>query len=463
MLSGSYLANSPQARTYPISLEDPNFRTELVKFANNGSVSAGGFTHLSSRYEFFKDLEIDVKTRDFVSNQSYNSNLKLNTDKLDYLLKSLSLDGLEDKFLTSLSNGQYRRARIAKVLYRDPSLLLIDDPFLGLDPVATETVSQVLNQIAGSESSPTTIAMGLRVQDNVPEWVEKVVIVDKSGITHQGTRADLKSELQHLQDLFYEHHNALQKSTHSKVQAYLPPKHRKHSGKPMIEMKGVNIKYRGVPVLKDLEWSVKEGEKWHIRGRNGTGKTTLLSLVTLDHPQSWSRKIIVNGTSRKAGNTNYFDANKIIGFTSPELHAIFPKNLSVNQTISTGYVVGSYIPPKKLTPEQQTKIEKYLDIVDLRSHENDRFGDLTVSNQKLVLLLRALINDPEILILDESLSAMTDEDVIKGKCLVDNWDKGCCLIIGHVDEEVPKCDKYITMNNARTGEYEIGDVKPTKS
>ncbi|VEU19512.1 DEKNAAC100164 [Brettanomyces naardenensis] len=467
VLAGSYLPNKPTARTYPEELKNPRFNTELLKFVNNGNWGygaqdqSGGFTHLSGRYEFFKDLEIDIKVRDFIASKHDNSNVEYDPERLEYLLECLDLKGLEDKFLTVLSNGQFRRARIAKVLYREPGLLLIDDPFLGLDPVATERVSDVLEKIAYSDSEPTTVAVGLRVQDDIPEWIEKVAIVDKTGVPLQGEISDLKSELQRLKEEFYNHHEAVKMRVSERIQVNNIEKNTA-VGDPaptaMIEMTNVSIKYKGVPVIKDLNWTVNEGEKWHIRGRNGSGKTTLLSLITLDHPQSWSRNIKVEGKHRAAGNVNYFDVNKSIGFTSPELHAIFPRNLSVFQAISTGYVVGSYIPPKNLTREQKDKIIDYLKMVELEDKKDSKFGDLTVSHQKVVLLLRALINDPKILILDESLSAMTDEDVIKGKCIVDQWDKGCCLIIGHVDEEVPDCDKYILMNQARNGIYEIGDV-----
>jgi ABC-type molybdenum transport system ATPase subunit/photorepair protein PhrA len=228
---------------------------------------------------------------------------------------------------------------------------------------------------------------------------------------------------------------------------------------PIIEMKNTNIMYKGVPIIKDLTWTVKAGEKWHIRGRNGSGKTTLLSLITLDHPQSWNRSISVFGVERKPGKVNYFDTNKYIGFTSPELHALYPRHHTLFQTISTGYIVGSYIPPtvEQLGADKVKKIRDYMKLVGLDGQEEVEFGDVHVSTQKLVLLLRAIINDPKILILDEALSSMTDDDLIKGKCLIDRLNT-TCLVIGHVDNEVPRCDRYILVNGARKGIYEIGDV-----
>ncbi|KAF6010767.1 hypothetical protein HII13_002880 [Brettanomyces bruxellensis] len=473
VLAGSYLPNTAHARRYPESLHNTKFAAELLKFVNNGnwgygaSDKTGGFTHLSSRYEFFKDLEVDIVTRDFIASKSVNSNTPYNGAKIDELADKLYLVGLEDKYLTTLSNGQFRRARIAKVLYREPSLLLIDDPFLGLDPIATKRVSNVLDGIASSRNEPsTTITLGLRVQDKIPAWIQKVAIVDKTGITHQGRKSDLEGELKRIKEEFYEHHEQVLHRMTKQINISVPERLREdmevHANDNIIEMDNVSIKYKGVPVIKNLHWNVKEGEKWHIRGRNGSGKTTLLSLITLDHPQAWNRRIIVEGKARFAGNVNYFDANKHIGFTSPELHSIFPHDLTVVQAISTGYIVGSYVPPKNLPEAKRSKILKYLKMVDLENTANQRFGNLSVSHQKLVLLLRAMINDPKILILDEALSAMTDEDVIKGKCIVDQWNGGCCLMIGHVDEEVPQCDKYLLMNQARNGIYEIGDVTRTR-
>ncbi len=469
VLSGSYLPNTAHSRSYPESLYNTKFSAELLKFVNNGnwgygaSDKTGGFTHLSSRYEFFKDLEVDITTKDFIASRSVNSNTPYDPAKIDKLARKLYLVGLEDKFLTTLSNGQFRRARIAKVLYREPSLLLIDDPFLGLDPVATRRVSEVLDEIASSKKEPsTTVTLGLRVQDKLPAWIEKVAIVNKNGITHQGLKKDLEGELKRIKEEFYEHHEQVLRRMSKQISISVPERLREdmevHAEDNIIEMDNVSVKYKGVPVIKNLHWKVKEGEKWHIKGRNGSGKTTLLSLITLDHPQAWNRRIIVEGKARFAGNVNYFDANKNIGFTSPELHSIFPNDLTVLQAISTGYIVGSYVPPKKLSEAKRNKILKYLKMVDLENVSNQRFGDLSVSHQKLVLLLRSMINDPKILILDEALSGMTDEDVIKGKCIVDQWNGGCCLMIGHVDEEVPQCDKYLIMNQARNGIYEIGDV-----
>lgn len=466
VLANKYISKPPNSRTFPASLSDPNFKTQLLRFVNNGSWghgahdSSGGFTHLSSRYEFFKDLEVDELVQDFISDQSYNSNIEYNKEKVHKLIHNLNLFGLQGQFITTLSNGQFRRARIAKELYREPSVLCIDDPFLGLDPFATNTVNEVLKKTSFDENIKTTIVLGLRVQDDVPDWIEDIVIVNKNGIVKQGKRIDLIDDLNKLKQKFVENHKKLM----TKIENNLNNNNNLLSStnysteEKIIEMENTNITYKGVPIIKDLNWVVKSGEKWHIRGRNGSGKTTLLSLITLDHPQSWNKSIKVFNIERSPGKVNYFDTNKLIGFTSPELHAIYPKNHTVFEAISTGFVVGSYIPPRdSLTNEQNEKIIEFLKILDLLYLKDFKFGELDVSKQKLVLLLRSIINNPRILILDEALSATNDEDLIKGKSLINRLNT-TCLIIGHVEEEIPNCDKYILVNDARKGKYEIGEI-----
>lgn len=464
IISNKFISHPVFSRTYPASLTDTNFKTELLRFVNNGSWghgalnSTGGFTHISSRYEFFKDLEVDEIVEEFIANQSYNSSVNFDKAKVHRLIQNLNLIGLQGQFITTLSNGQFRRARIAKELYKDPSILCIDDPFLGLDPVATKTVNEVLKKTAIDENINSTIVLGLRVQDDIPDWIEDVVIVDKNGILKQGKKEELLDDLTKLKNDFYAKHNLLEKQIQCKLNSQQDTNITKKTDEEnIIEMNNVNICYKGVPIIKDLTWTVKDNEKWHIRGRNGSGKTTLLSLITLDHPQSWNRSIKVFGVERAPGKVNYFDTNKFIGFTSPELHALYPKNHTVFETISTGYVVGSYIPPREsLTVEQGKKIDQYLEMLDLSYLRDVKFGGIPVSKQKLILLLRAIINNPKILILDEALSSMTDEDIIIGKTLINQLNT-TCLIIGHVNDEVAKCDKYITVSDARHGQYEIGD------
>ncbi|GME94056.1 unnamed protein product [[Candida] boidinii] len=290
--SGNGNGNGNSIREYPIKLQDSKFNIDLLKFVNNnygksafGSNTNGGFTHLGARYEFFKDFEIDENLVNFIINKSYNSRDKsIDETKLNYLLSNLKLFELKDKFINSLSNGQFRRARICKSLYSHPNLLLIDDPFLGLDPIAKELVSNVLNNSVSSIEGGNLIdglCIGLRIQDDIPEWIENVAIVNKDGLFKKGHKLELTNDLQKLKDEYHDRNFQIQ----SKIIKEFQPSLINNSGggsnnnstlstdaknENIIEMNGVDVIYKGKHIIKDLKWQVKNGEKWHIRGKNGS-------------------------------------------------------------------------------------------------------------------------------------------------------------------------------------------------
>jgi len=460
VLSGKHLAIPIEGRKYPILANElASNSIELLQFSNNNygksatGTGNGGFTHLGARYEFFKDLEIDIRVDQFISDYSYNASHKVDSDKIANLIKTFKLDGLEDKYINGLSNGQFRRARLAKSIYKAPKILLIDDPFLGLDPNATDLVSNVLSQ-----DHESAILLGLRIQDPIPSWIDNVVLVNQDGVVKHGPKDELAPELEANLDEFKKSQVKELENIKKKELAFIERQTANTDNSEIISMRNVNVAHKGKKILTNLNWNVRCGEKWHIRGPNGSGKTTILSLLTLDHPQSWNKSISVYGAPRRIGSTNYFDTNKYIGFTSPELHALFPKKLTVFKAVSTGFVTGSYLPPNNLTADQINRINNLLEYFQLGELKDTSFDELSISHQKVVLFIRAVINNPRILILDESLSAMDENDVLRCKDFVSSYNQGCVLVVGHVDEEVPKCDKYLQLIDAPKGEYKIGYV-----
>lgn len=462
----------------PLSLQYGGARGTVPQVAQVSFKGVMPTAHLSARYEHFKD-EFDQTCRKFILDNAIGSNAvsydvettgrKVNMELYDKLVRELKLTDLQDRWAMGLSNGQMRRARLAYSLLKEPDILLIDDPFLGLDPTAASVISQFLRSYQDEQNC--AVIIGLRVQDEIPQWCTHICCADEQeGILFQGPIAQFQHRIASIRE---ERELELRKQNSSTAYSvedlvsshpmYKKPHHEVIRMPHTLELKGLEVQYKGSPILQDLHWQVAPGSKWHIRGDNGTGKSTLLSLITAEHPQSWNSKVVEGGLARKTGRSNYFDINKRIGMSAPELHAILLKNagdqLSVKEAIATGFHDASsnnFIPAwKHLDKSKQMLIDIYLDYFHLKNQETAPFGQLNVSDQKLALFIRGLIKMPEVLILDEAFSGMDWEPMMRCHELLSRW-PGTVLVVSHVGEETPTCDHYLRLIGP--GDYEIGKL-----
>lgn len=415
ILASKHVANPPLSRTYHLGEHNwPSQVTQMVEFGTPNIKAS----HLSARYESFRD-EFDNSLKEYLLQADRNE------QNVQQALKQFKLDGIEDRWIVGLSNGQNRRARLAWSILKHPKLLIVDEPLLGLDPPSREKVSQVLNGL------DIDVILGTRVQDELPEWITHVAVTDFDGISHQGTVEQVKP---HLERLRKEHYESLE------IKDPKGQRIDKSNNDTVVELDNVTVSYKGEVVFSNLKFEAKRGEKWHLQGPNGSGKSTLLALLTADHPQSWNSKIKLFNEPRKTGRQSYFSINESIGHSSPEIHSLFPGNLTVKQAISTGYVVGSFIPPKNLDKQKQEKVNNFIKEFELDAETP--FNQLPLSDQKTVLFLRAIVKNPELLILDEAFSAMDEQRIAYCKNMLNNFDN-TVIVVGHIESEIPQCEKFI--------------------
>jgi ABC-type molybdenum transport system ATPase subunit/photorepair protein PhrA len=459
IIAGKHLAVPPTGRTYPSVVESHDFNSvQFLNFTDNSGLDK---VHLSARYETYSHkgkLEMSDDTNSvlnyIVGTNNYNNlHVQLDKEYIQELLSLFNLNHLQLKWINSLSNGQMRRSRIAKALINKPSLLVIDDPFLGLDPKATELVSNSLHQI--SKELNLGIVIGLRSQDKIPDWIERTVVVDDSGIT-EVDRKLVESSQANVETPGHQEPTLVEISNKS------------ISGPIHLEFTNASVAYKGLKIFENFFWKIPQGSKWRILGDNGTGKTTLLSIITGDHPQSWRGVISIDGKLRKTGSgITFFDISNDIGISSPELHALVPMHTkTMKEVIFNGLVpdIGNsnfMYKPKDQVPNEWAKkiLNKFSD--RLQQNDDKLFSELTISEQKLSLFLRAIIKQPRLLILDEAFSCMDDVSVMK-QChdvVANDLADMTVLVIGHIDWELPRYDYVLKLVGDDDRNYQILKVE----
>ncbi|WWC64550.1 uncharacterized protein I303_107160 [Kwoniella dejecticola CBS 10117] len=370
--------------------------------------------------------------------------------EIERVMGLMGIEKLLDLPNVSLSSGQTRRARIALSLLTKPVLLILEDPMSGLDVKSRKEVSDILGNLNAKGEIRVIVVVRDKNLDNLPEWITDVAEI-KAGEVWIGNK-----------DEYLQHH---QKTTSTATEAKIEEvKETKGTevGKEVVKLDKVSVSYGegSRPVLKEICWTIREGEKWHLVGANGSGKTTLLSLILGHHPRSYSlpsSALTLFDKARREIST--VQLKSMIGHTSPEIFIAFPRNmgLSAYQTIGSGFK--GIFTRSQLDEKQKERVLGLLDQVkdllqpatnaaieetqgmSLRDIALKEFSHFTPSQQNLLLFLRAIVGRPNLLILDEPSQGV--DEVVWERCkaiLKDEWEsdkKMATIAVSHYEDEVP--------------------------
>ncbi|KAL8841403.1 MAG: hypothetical protein Q9176_003283 [Flavoplaca citrina] len=485
ILRGQHLCFPPTARSYPylsspeIDRKDHRLRSPFraiqhVGFGgkHGGGLRAGNTTgaYMSARYESRREAT-DFTVLDFLKgnielNPSSEARAHLGDDDagLHKVIQDLNLEDLIDMPVANLSNGQTRRAKIAKALLDKPEVLLLDEPFMGLDPPTMKAISSLLHRLA--EAQAPRIVLSIRPQDPLPEWITHIVrLGPELRVALQGSRHQVLQGLgsSPTTGKVVEAGDASNSPSVSREGLSFCDGGSRVEGEPIVEMHDICVKYGDKVVLgnwqefirgekrQGFNWTVRRGQRWVICGLNGSGKTTLLSLICSDHPQSYSLPIRLFSLPRLpqpgTPGISIFDLQSRIGHSSPETHNFFPKHLSLRRCIESAWS-DTFLSSPSLTCERDALVDIYLkwfepelnlahataslsksksikhaghllyldSTVPTNWADNIRFGDLPFSAQRITLFLRALIKRPDLVVLDEAFSGM--DAALRDKCLL---------------------------------------------
>jgi molybdate transport system ATP-binding protein len=327
---------------------------------------------------------------------------------------------LPQPFIT-LSNGQTRRARLARALLGKPELLILDDPFIGIDASGRAELSELF---AGLVLDGRRVVLICR-EDAIPGWVTNVL--------ECGAR------------------NPASESTAERVQnsSSRIPTSSAARGNVLVELTNVSIIHNGNSILDRVSWTVRAGERWAVVGPNGSGKTTLLSLLCGDHPQAYSNNVRLFGRQRGTGET-IWDVKRNVGLVSPEFHLYFTEPLTAERTAATGFF--DTLADRLTTPEQTARVRELFAAFGITHLQDRLFRSLSTGEQRLVLLVRALVKRPPLLILDEPFQGFDISLVRRCRAWLDDelGEEQTLLFVTHDLDEMPRCvDRMLRLEAGR--------------
>lgn len=348
-----------------------------------------------------------------------------------HLYELFHLEHLLDKYVVLMSSGETRKFQLTRTLLRNPRVLILDNPFIGLDAETRNQLKELLSIL--SKERALQIILVLSKTDDIPEFITHVVEVKDRVVGKKLSITDYNARC-----LPYPDH-ALSKDKKEAILALQYNSQEFHT-EYVVKMNGVSIRYGNRTILDSLNWNVKNGERWALSGQNGSGKSTLLSLVCADNPQSYACDIELFGVPRGSGET-IWDIKKHIGYVSPEMHRAYLRDLPAIRIVASGLKdsVGLYVKP---TEKEYDICRFWMDVFGLRGQEERTFLKLSSGEQRLVLLARAFVKDPELLILDEPLHGLDNTNRILVKDVIETFcqrKNKTLIMVTHYAEELPEC------------------------
>ena len=358
---------------------------------------------------------------------------------LDRLVGLLGLHPLLEQGLRTLSNGEFRKILIARALLRSPKLLILDDPFAGLDVGSRELLARTVTDLMNHGTQ--IILVTQRMEEVIP-GISHVLLIQDGHVAQAGRRIDIVTP-ERMKAFLTEGKPLLEKHLPA-----LPPTAKQTAiettSDSLVELKHATVAYGDHVVFKDLTWTVRRGENWAVVGPNGSGKTTLLGLITGDNLQAYANEVYLFGKRRGEGES-IWDIRRRLGVVSPELQLQYRHPVPAREVILSGFFdsIGLY---RKATKEQVALADQWLEFLGMTDRADRPFNRLSYGEKRLMLIVRAMVKSPELLILDEpcqGLDRSNREMVLALMQSIGNRGSTGLIYITHHQEELIPCIKQV--------------------
>jgi len=334
---------------------------------------------------------------------------------LEQLIALFGMSSLLDKYVILLSSGELRKFQLIKTLLSRPKTLILDNPYIGLDAAARDQLNELFPLLAEEEGIDLYLLLSRK--GDIPAYAKDI-------------RRCEGTKVRRFEDSVINTEGIL----------VTPCPRNIVSSRNVIEMRHVSIRYGERTILRDLDWTVMKGERWALCGPNGCGKSTLLSLVCADNPQSYACDISLFGHQRGSGES-IWEIKRHIGYVSPEMHRSYLRAIPTLQVVASGLkdTIGLYIRP---TAAEKDVCHEWMRRFGIEQLAERNFMTLSSGEQRLALVARAFVKNPDLLILDEPLHGLDDANRQLVLGLIEDYCKDTSktlIMVTHYEEEIPHC------------------------
>ena len=357
----------------------------------------------------------------------------VNSAELNRVVNRLGVGHLMDREIRALSTGEMRKIQIARILLKLPQIIILDEPFDGLDESSRQDLSQIIDDLMNDRR---TVILVTHRQREISTKITHLMALRDGRVIYNGRREDFLSS--------------------GRLEALYPDEVRPEMGLPFVEsprrattntsqdflisMKNVTVKYDRKTVLNRLDWTMRSGQNWVVLGPNGCGKTTLLNLITTDNLQAYANEIFLFGRRRGSGES-IWDIKKRIGLISSEFQIRYRKPITAFEVILSGFFdsVGLF---RNASCTQRQTAERWQAVLGIGDQADKSFNQLSYGEQRMVLLARAMVKMPQILILDEpyqGLDRSNRQRILDAIDVIGRRGDTNIIYVTHYRDEIPAC------------------------
>ncbi|MFW8591616.1 ATP-binding cassette domain-containing protein [Glaciecola sp. 2405UD65-10] len=357
------------------------------------------------------------------------------------VLDALSLQAKLEHPFRGLSTGETRKLLLANAILQQPKMLILDEPWDGLDTQSSEKLNNLLQHLSAS----TTIVFVLNRLSEIPAYIKHLILMQSAAIHWQiADPHGISAHISHIKQVLHLQQSSLELPGKD-ADSFAPPL-LNESG-PLVKLNKVKVAYQDNLIFEDLDWTIEPQQHWRLSGPNGSGKTCLLNLITGDHPQCYVNDIYVFGYQRGNGES-IWQIKQYIGYISNALHLSYKVGCSLLNVILSGFYdsIGLY---KQATEYQVQLAQKWLSVMGLSHKANDAFHDLSFGDQRVALIARAMVKHPALLILDEPCNGLDDINRIKVLALIEllarEGNTTILYVNHHLDDQIPSIQNHFSL------------------